>query len=99
MLKLTCFVCTSIYNCCLPLTGSYYNTDDQHNMTTVTITRNQAREWSSNPIPLPVSEVDVEEIVVNFPCKFKSILTSNIENVQPSKIFVVPIRILYPCDW
>ena len=81
------------------ITGSYYNTDDQHNMTTVTITHNRAREWWSNPIPLPVSEVDVEEIVVNFPCKFKSTLTSTIENVQHSKTSMVPIRILYPCDW
>ena len=97
MLKLTSFVCTSIYNCCLPLTGSYYNTDDQHNMTTVTITRNQARKWIS--IPLPVSEVDVENIVVDFPCKFKSTLKSGGSNVQPSETSMVPINVTYHrCD-
>ena len=95
MLKLTSFVCTSICNCCLPLTGSYYNTDNQHNMTTVTITRNQARMWSIDGIPLPVSEVDVEEIFFNLPCKFKSTLHPN---VRSSTTSMVPIIIDYDCD-
>ena len=55
----------------LPLTDSYYNANDPLNMTTVTITPDQAIVWSSNPIPLPVFELDDKEIVVNLPCKFK----------------------------
>ena len=78
----------------LPLTDSYYNTDDQHNITTVTITHDQAIVWSSNPIPLPVLELDVEKIVVDFPCKFNSTRGGYI---QPSRLSVVPIVIDYDC--
>ena len=81
----------------LSLTNSYYNTDDQHNTTTVTITHDQAIVWRLNPIPLPVFEVDVDKIVVNFPCKFKSMNLKR-NNVQPTEKSVVPIEILYHCD-
>ena len=84
----------------LPLTDSYYNTDDQHNTTTVIITPDQALLWSSSPITLPVLELDVENIVVDFPCKFNSTLKSGINNVQPSETSMVPINVTYHCcDW
>ena len=84
----------------LPLTDSYYNTDDQHNTTTVIITPDQAIDWSSNPITLPVLELDVENIVVDFPCKFISTLKSGGSNVQPSEMSMVPINVTYHrCDW
>ena len=84
----------------LPLTDSYYNANDPLNMTTVTITPDQAIVWSSNPITLPVLELDVENIVVDFPCKFNSTLKSGKSNVRPSEASMVPISVTYHrCDW
>ena len=67
-------------------------------MTTVTITSDQAIVWSSNPIPLPIFEVDVEKIVVDFPCKLRNTLNPEVKNIQPSYISMIPIEVLYPCD-
>ena len=84
----------------LPLSDSYYNTDDQNNTTTVTITPDQAIVWSFKPITLPVLDLDVENIVVDFPCKFYSTLKSGGSNVQPSNLSMVPITVTYNrCDW
>ena len=82
----------------LPLTDCYCNTGDQLNMTTVTITRDQAIDWSSNPIPLPVLKLDVEKIVIDFPCKFKNTLNPKEYNVRPSKTSKVTIEVDYSCD-
>ena len=50
-------------------------------MTTI-ITREQASNWES--IPLPIFQVNVTKIDVNFPCKFK---TARGNNVEPASGF------------
>ena len=67
-------------------------------MTTVTITHDQAIVWSSNPIPLPVFEADVEKIIVDLPCKLRSTLTPEKNNVRQSITSMVPIEVDYLCD-
>ena len=66
-------------------------------MTTVAVTRDEAKVWSSNPILLPVLALDVEGIVVDLPCKFKS-MNPERKSVQPTGTSMVPIKILYHCD-
>ena len=84
----------------LPLTDSYYNTDDPNNTTTtLTITPDQAIVWSSNPISLSAFELDDKKIVVDLPCKFKSTLNPEEYNVRPSKTSKVTIEVDYSCDW
>ena len=58
-----------------------------------TITREQASNWVS--IPLPIFQVTVTKIDVNFPCKFK---TTRGHNVEPASGFENLIEIFYDYD-